>query len=75
MSEVMRTQIEKLAPERKLSEMYMVDVQDAVFDVFSKIGYLPSKNITHAIDVVWANSNRNDSLSEFIFQVWRNDNG
>jgi len=75
MTEIMRSTIERVTPVKRLSEMYMIDVQDTVFDVFSKIGYLPSVNIDKSIDKVWANSSRDDLLSEFVYNVWRNDNG
>ena len=73
MSEIMMEKFKKVCPNHRLQHMYMVDVEDAVLIAFREVGYTPSKTLKKAIDRVWANSNREDYLWEFVFNVWRED--
>lgn len=59
----------------QLKELYMVEVETATLNVFSKIGYKPSDNIKQSIDRTWVNSSREDYLSDFIYNVYRRDTG
>lgn len=59
----------------QLKELYMVEVETATLNVFSKIGYNPSDNIKQSIDRTWVNSSRDDYLSDFIYNVYRRDTG
>ena len=73
MSEIVKTTIASLTNSKQLKDMYMVDVHQAVMDVFRKMDYTPSKNIEKAVDIAWANADREDYLSDFIYDVWRHD--
>ena len=73
MSEIVKSKIATLCSSKQLKDMYMVDVHEAVYDVFKKMDYKPSKNIHKSVDIAWANANREDYLSDFIYDVWRND--
>lgn len=73
MSEIMMLKFKDVCPKIQLKDMYMVDVEDSVQLAFSKVDYTPSKNLKKSIDKVWANSNREDDLWEFVYNVWRED--
>ena len=73
MSEIMIIKFKEICPPQQLKTMYMVDVEDAVLTAFREVGYTPSKNLKKSIDRVWANSNREDYLWEFVYNVWRED--
>lgn len=73
MTEEIHEEIRMNCSSCQLKDLYMVDVHEAVDDVFKKIGYTPSKNIDKSVDKAWANSNRDDYLHEFIYKVWRYD--
>lgn len=73
MSEIVRAKIQEYCSNKQLKDLYMVDVHQAVDDVFRKMNYTPSKNIDKSVDMAWANSDREDSLCEFIYKVWRYD--
>ena len=69
-----RETIEEVCPKGQLSSMFMRDVESAVNDVFKKINYKP-KNLKKSLDKTWKISKRDDPLSEFVYTVWRIDNG
>ena len=73
MSEIMMNKFQKICPDLRLQSMYMVDVEDAVLSAFREVGYVPSKNLKKSVDITWANSNREDYLWEFVYNVWRED--
>lgn len=63
----------EICPDKYLSHMFMVDVEEEVYSSFKKVGYTPSKTIKKALDKAWANSHREDALYEFVYRVWRYD--
>lgn len=73
MSEIIKAKIQDVCPDKRLSSMYMVEVEDFVKSAFAKIGYNPSKNIDESIDKAWATSDKNDFLWEFVYRVWGYD--
>ena len=73
MNDVVYARIQELCSSKQLKDMYMVDVHEAIQDVFGKMGYTPSKNIDKSVDKAWANSNREDYLCDFIYLVWSVD--
>ena len=75
MSEIMLEKFKEVCPEHRLQDMYMIDVEKETLHAFEQIGYNPSKSVKKAIDKAWVNSNRTDSLYEFVYKVWRDDNG
>jgi len=75
MSEIMLEKFKEVCPEHRLQDMYMIDVEKETLHAFKQIGYNPSKTVKKAIDKAWVNSNRTDSLYEFVYKVWRDDNG
>ena len=73
MSEIIEAKIKSVCSNNQLKDLYMVDVHMAVMEVFKKINYTPSKNLEKSVDKAWANSDRDDYLSDFIYKVWRYD--
>jgi len=74
MSEIMKDKIREHTGDRRLKDgMYMIDVERETVEILKKIGYTPSKNIKKAFDKAWVNSDREDSLCDFIHKVWRFD--
>lgn len=73
-SKIMKANIERVCPEKYLSSMFMVDVESSVEDVFNELNYHPH-HLKKAIDRAWGKSKREDKLSEFVYKVWRFDNG
>ena len=71
----MMDKIQKVCEPIQLKSLYMVEVESATMDVFSKVGYNPSKNIKQSIDRTWVNSSREDYLCDFIYNVYRRDTG
>lgn len=71
----MMNKIQKVCEPIQLKSLYMVEVESATMDVFSKVGYTPSDNIKQSIDRTWVNSSREDYLSDFIYNVYRRDTG
>lgn len=71
----MMDKIQKVCEPIQLKALYMVEVESATMDVFSKVGYTPSDNIKQSIDRTWVNSSREDYLSDFIYNVYRRDTG
>lgn len=67
--------IQKVCEPIQLKSLYMVEVESATMDVFSKVGYNPSENIKQSIDRTWVNSSREDYLCDFIYNVYRRDTG
>lgn len=73
MSEIIEAKIRSVCSNNQLKDLYMVDVHEAVMEVFKKINYTPSKDIEESVDKAWANSDREDYLADFIYNVWRFD--
>ena len=74
-SPLMAKKIEDVCEPKRLQEMYAIDVENITLDVFKQVNYTPSSKIKYHIDKTWVNSNRNDTLAEFIYNVWRLDAG
>lgn len=75
MSEIVLEKLKNVCPKKRLSSMYMVDVEEETLKAFQEIGYKPSKTIKKAIDKAWVNSDRNDPLYQYVHKVWGYDNG
>ena len=65
-----KSKINDLCGDKILKDMMMADVERTATQVLSEISTPPSKK---AINHAWSQSKRTDSLSDFIFKVWRND--
>lgn len=74
-SPLMAKKIEDACESKRLQNMYAIDVENATLKVFEQLNYTPSPKIKFHIDKTWVNSNRNDTLAEFIYNVWRIDAG
>lgn len=75
MSEIMLEKFKNVCPEMRLQDMYMVDVEEETLKAFDSVGYVPTKTVKKAMDKAWVNSDRRDFLYEFVYKVWRDDNG
>lgn len=74
-SPLMAKKIEDICEPKRLQDMYMSDVENTTLEVFKQLNYTPSPKIKYHIDKTWVNSNRSDTLAEFIYKVWRFDAG
>ena len=69
----MEDKFKEVCEDKRLNQMYMIDVEKATLEAFEKVGYSPSNTIKQAIDKAWVNSNREDKLCDFVYKVWRSD--
>ena len=72
MSKVMLSYFKSVC-EGNLEDMFAKDVESATLNAFNSVGYTPSSNIKKSFDKVWHNSDPSDSLSDFVYSVWRID--
>ena len=72
MSEIVKSQIDNAVPSKTLKDCMMVEVESWVADAFKQLDYVP-KNLEKALDVTWHNASSSDTLSDFIYAVWRCD--
>lgn len=73
-SVIVKEKLKDVCPDKRLQDMYMVDVEEKTLEIFDLIGYKSSKTVKKAIDKAWVNSDRSDHLYEFIYRVWSFDN-
>lgn len=72
MSEIVKSKIDEIVPSKNLENCMMVEVESWVIDTFNQIDYNP-KNLKKSLDKAWYNASPSDSISDFVFDVWRYD--
>jgi len=74
MSEVMKSRFHEVVPESQLLTMSAPDVEKAVKIAFEVVGYTPKDSFKKIVDRAWGESTATE-LWEFVYDVWRLDNG
>lgn len=74
MSEIVHNRFKEVCPVECISEKDIIEVKDDVNVGFEIIGYLP-KNLDKAFQKAWESCDGETLLSDFIFEVWRLDDG
>lgn len=72
-SDFMYEQFKTVCPQVKLKEMTVKEVISFTLDAFNTVGYSTSDKVYDSFDDTWADSDREDYLSDFIYKVWRFD--
>ena len=72
MSEIVKSKIEEIAPSKILENSMMMEVESWVSSIFNQIDYKP-KNLKKSIDKAWHNASPSDTISDFVYRVWRYD--
>lgn len=73
MSVVMKARLQEVVPSDNLQSMSPSDVEKAVRVAFRIVGYVPN-DFQKAVDNAWGKSTATE-LWEFVYDVWRLDNG
>jgi hypothetical protein len=71
MDEIVKSRLIEVCPHQEISEVDVIEVEKSCYVAFEIIGYKP-KNFTRAFQKTWESSDAT-LLSEFIFEVWGND--
>lgn len=72
MSEIVKSKIDNIAPSKTLENSMMMEVESWVSVTFNQIGYTP-RNLKKSMDQAWHTTNVNESISDFVYRVWRID--
>ena len=72
MSEIVKSKIDEIAPSKNLKNCMMREVESWVSSIFNQIDYNP-KNLKKSLDKAWHNASPSDTISDFVFNVWRYD--
>lgn len=72
MSEIVKSKIDEIAPSKNLENSMMVEVESWVSSIFNQIDYHP-KNLEKSVDRAWHNASPSDTISDFVYSVWRID--
>ena len=72
MSEIVKSKIDEIAPPQNLENSMMIEVESWVSSIFTQIGYNPN-NLKKSLDMAWHNAKPSDTISDFVYQVWRFD--
>lgn len=72
MSEIVKSKIKEICPVKNLENSVMKEVESWVITTFNQMDYKP-KNLKKSLDKAWHHSNTSDTISDFVYRVWRYD--
>lgn len=72
MSEIVKSKIDEIVPSKNLKNCMMREVESCVRSAFRQLGYIP-KDYRKSLDKAWHNASPSDTISDFVYRVWRYD--
>lgn len=72
MSEIVKSKIDEIVPSKNLENCMMREVESWVRSAFRQLNYIP-RNYRKSVDRAWHNASPSDTVSDFVYSVWRID--